>query len=172
MKDFVIDFVNNIAIGPMDNQVGIIIFNENARISFKLDTHKDKGSVLKAINNLDPLSNFTNVEDALCKLKEGYKDGNGARPLSSPVFRIAIILTDGKSNHNHSDCGWDTIEDAAKAVHNHSILVYVIAVGDFDDSELRKIASEVPGSIAHISDFDSLSGERDRTFDDMCIKGT
>ena len=171
VKQFVINFVENIDIGPNDTQVGTIIFNEDAYISFKLDANNDEKSLLAAINNIDYLTNFTNVEDALCRLTEGFQEENGGRNLSHGVFRIAIVLTDGKSNQDHSVCGWDTIEEAAEAVHKLGVLVYVIAVGHFNYSELKKIASEVPGSITYLSNFDYLEGEQDMRLDDMCKKG-
>ena len=171
VKKFEIDFVNNITIGPNDNQVGTIIFNENACIAFNLRSYNDMESLVDAIENLTYLSNFTNVKDALCRLKDGFNESNGARPLSRAVYRIAIVLTDGKSNHYHSDCNWDTIEEAAAEVHALGILVYVIGVGDFDHSELEAIASEVPGSISYLSDFDSLEGEQDKRADDEFKRG-
>ena len=84
---------------------------------------------------------------------------------------LYIVLTDGKSNHYHSDCNWDTIEEAAEEVHALGILVYVIGVGNFDHSELEAIASEVPGSISYLSDFDSLEGEQDKRVDVVFKRG-
>ena len=172
VKQFEIDFVKNITIGPNDNQVGTIIFNQNAYIAFNLSSYNDTESVVDAIEHIPYLSDWTNVEDALCRLKDGFNESNGARPLSHAVFRIAIVLTDGKSNRYHSDCNWDTIEDAAIEVHRHGILLYVIGVGDFDHSELEAIASAVPPeSISYLPDFNKLDGEQETTFDDMCKTG-
>ena len=171
VKEFEIDFVKNITIGPNDNQVGTIIFSNNARIAFNLSSYNDTESLVDAIENLTYISYFTNVKDALCRLKDGFNESNGARPLSRAVFRIAIVLTDGKSNEHHSDCNWDTIEEAAEEVHALGILVYVIGVGNFDHSELEAIASAVPGSISYLSDFDSLKGEQDKRADDVFKRG-
>ena len=171
VKQFEINFVKNITIGPNDNQVGTIIFNQNAHIAFNLSSYNDTESVVDAIKNLKYLYYYTNVEDSLCRLIEGFNESNGARPLSRAVYRIAILLTDGKSNHYHSECNWDTIEEAAKEVHRHGILLYVIGVGDFDHSELEAIASAVPPeSLSYLSDF-NLDGEQEKTFDDMCKIG-
>ena len=66
VKKFETDFVKNIiTIGPNDNQVGTIIFNENACIAFNLRSYNDTDSLVDAIENLTYLSNFTNVKDAL-----------------------------------------------------------------------------------------------------------
>ena len=171
VKEFEINFVRNITIGPNDNQVGTILFSKNASIAFNLSSYYNTESLVDAIENLEYPSNFTNMKDALCRLKDGFKESNGARPLSRAVFRIAIVLTDGKSNVHDSDCNWDTIKEAAEEVHALGILVYVIGVGNFDHSELEAIASTVPGSISYLSDFNSLEGVQDKRADDVFKRG-
>ena len=65
-----------------------------------------------------PNDTYTNTADALCKLKSGFSEGNGARTSSGSVFRFVVILTDGKSNLKSSDCNnWTTIQ-AADAIHH------------------------------------------------------
>ena len=166
------NFVQNLTIGPDDNQVGTIIFDHNATTVFKLNDYDDKECVLDAINKIPFRAKYTNVKDALCRLKEGYEDGNGngARNLSRSVFRIAIVLTDGMSNHCDSDCGWYSIDEAAAAMRDLGVLVYVIAVGRFDYSELEKIASRVPGAVTKLEDFNLTRGQ-EKIFDDVCKRG-
>ena len=173
VQKFERNFVQNLTIGPDDDQVGTIIFDHNAVTVFKLNDYNDTECVLDAIDKIPYLAWYTNVIDALCRLKEGYEDGNGARPLSRAVFRIAIVLTDGISNHCDSVCGWNSVEEAAEAVHKLGVLVYVIAVGSFDYSELEKIASRVPGAVTKLDDFSpmSLGRGQEKVFDDVCKRG-
>ena len=171
VKQFEHNFVKNIVVGPNDNQVGTIIFDHDADIVFKLNSCSNTSCALKEIDNIPYRSQFTNVKDALCRLVEGFNESNGARPLSRALFRIAIVMTDGVSNHYHSTCGWDTIEEAAAAVHALKVLVYVIGVGHFDDKELRAIASPVPGAVAYLPDFDLYPQRWEQTFDDVCKRG-
>ena len=170
IQKFEHDFVQNLTIGPNDNQVGTIIFDHNATTVFKLNDYNNTECVLNAINKIPFRAKYTNVKDALCRLKEGYQCGNGARNLSRSVFRIAIVLSDGMSNHCESDCGWYSIDEAAAAMRDLGVLVYVIAVGRFDYSELEKIASRVPGAVTKLEDFNLTRGQ-EKIFDDVCKRG-
>ena len=169
IKQFEQNFTKNITIGPDDNQVGTIIFSDNAFTVFGLNTHNTTQDVLDAIAKIPYHARYTNIKDALCRLVEGFQAENGARNLSRAVFRIAIVLTDGKSNRYLSDCNWTTIEEAAEEVHKLGVLVYVIAVGSFDYSELEKIASKIPGAVTKLDDFSPLSLEwgQEKIFDDV-----
>ena len=159
VQTFEYNFVKKLAIGPNDNQVGTITFDDDADLVFKLNSHHNKRSLLRAINDMEYYRpSFTNIKDALCKVKEGFTECNGARSQSLGVLRVAILLTDGRSNVHNSSCGWDTIDEAAAAVHALNILVYVIAVGDeVNYDEIYAIASPIPGAVANLTDFDPLT---------------
>ena len=172
VRQFERDFVQKLAIGPNDNQVGTIIFDEKAELFFKLGSHCNKNSLLDAIDMIPYYSNFTNIKDALCKLKEGFKTENGARSAPSAVIRFAIVITDGKSNVHESDCGWDTIKDAAEEIRALDVLVYVIAVGDeVDYEEIYAIAP--PEAVTNLTHFDPMlmRKEEERKFDEMRMRG-
>ena len=171
MKQFEHVYVQDLTIGPNDNQVGTIIFDNNAYTVFELNTHNTTQDVLDAIDKIPYRARFTNVNDALCRLMEGFRVENGARNPTRAVFRVAIVLTDGKANLYNSICNWTTIEAAAAAVHNLNVLVYVIAVGQFNYSQLIKIASNVPESVTILDDFTSLPRAQEKIFDVICKAG-
>ena len=171
VKQFENNFVKSIAIGPNENQVGTIIFGETADTVFQLNTYNNTKDVLDAIAAMKKHYGYTDVKSGLCKLVEGFKEENGARPLSHGVYRIAILLTDGISTKNYSYCNWSTLQKAAEEVHKRGILVYVIGVGDFDHSELEIIASQVPGALTYLHNFKELPWGNEKLFDEVCIRG-
>ena len=152
VRQFEHDFVEQLRVGPQDNQVGTIVFSTASEVVFYLNTYDNSNDVLNQILAIPYPGGSTNTADGLCKLvRYGFADGNGARPASGAVFRIAIVMTDGKSNQESSECQWNTLQ-AAEAVHklDPPVLVYVIGVTDsVNVNELNAIAS------SHASDPDS-----------------
>lgn len=177
VKDFCYNFVNSLKIGPNDNQVGIISFESTANIEFYLNTYSTKASLLTAIQSIVYQDGGTNTADGLCKLiREGYTTQHGARLSSAGVLRLAIVITDGKSNDISSDCFFQSTVEAAEAVHRFepSILVYAIGVTDnVDNQELGAIATSSE-YISTISSFNPLlfrEIQEQQTYD-LCYKGT
>lgn len=159
MIEFTRVFADNLDIGPMANQVGVILFGSTAQVAFNLNTHSDKASLLDAINNLPYLNSFTNTVDGLCLLlEEGFTEQNGARLSSGDVFRLAIVMTDGQSNEITNQCNFTSVMEAAEAVHNFdpSILVFAIGVtNSVNNAELEAIATRNE-FITYLVDFDQM----------------
>ena len=175
VRQFAIEFVDNLIIGPKDNQVGTIVFSGVGRIAFSLNTYSNRSDVLGAIQTIPYPSGFTNTPDGLCKMvRHGFTELNGARPTSAAVFRVAIVITDGQSNRESSECQWNTLQ-AAKAVHALSppVLVYVIGVTDYiNKQELEAIATS-PDYIAYLNSFnkDILQETQEDHVDKVCKTG-
>ena len=176
MRLFVKKIVNALIIGPEDNQVGAIIFGNNASIAFNLATYNNGSDIVEAIMKYPyPNSGKTNTADALCKLISGFSEGNGARTSSASVFRFAIVLTDGKSNKMSPDCNnWNTIQ-AADAVHrlDPPVLVYAIGVTESHNlEELETIASS-PNAVAQITSFSyrNLKKIGEEYIEEICTEG-
>ena len=101
--EFEREFVNNVTvIGPNHNRIGTVVFNDTATTLFNLNTYENKSEILRAPSNLshDDTGGATNIVDGLCHLIHGFSEDNGARPVSSGVMRIVIVITDGRSNHS------------------------------------------------------------------------
>lgn len=144
IRAFVLQFVSRISIGPMDNQVGVILFNTISRLIFDLDTHSSSSSLLNAINNIIYTGGGTNIPAALCGLYQVYTSSDTGARMDNSVFRIAIVMTDGRSNGNSNPCGFSSVEAAARAVHGISprVLVFAFGVGSrFNSADIMVIAS-------------------------------
>ena len=90
------------------------------------------------------------------------------------MYRVAIVLTDGKSNKNSWECGWNTLQ-AAKALHQltPTILVYVIGITDnVNDTELKAIATS-PKFVSHLKYFngESLKEAQESHTEEVCRRG-
>ena len=175
VRQFEHDFVKQLRIGPDDNQVGTIVFSSTGNVIFYLNTYNTAEGVLNRILTLPYPGGGTNTADGLCKLvRYGFADGNGARPSSGAVFRIAIVMTDGKSNEESSECQWNTLQ-AAEAVHELKppILVYVIGVtSNVNDAELKAIAT-APDFVTYLDSFDQhiIQEAQENHADEVCKRG-
>ena len=173
---FVKKIVDALIIGPEDNQVGAIVFGNNASIAFNLATYNNGSDVVEAIMKYTyPNSGQTNTADALCKLISGFSEENGARTSSASVFRFAIVLTDGKSNKISPDCNnWNTVQ-AADAVHrlDPPVLVYVIGVTDSDNTEELETIASSPNAVTPITSFSygKLQDIGEEYIGEICTEG-
>ena len=176
VRQFEHDFVEQLTVGPQDNQVGTIVFSTASEVVFYLNTYDNSNDVLNQILAIPYPGGSTNTADGLCKLvRYGFADGNGARPASGAVFRIAIVMTDGRSNEESSECQWNTLQ-AAEAVHelDPPVLVYVIGVTDsVNVDELNAIATS-PDFVTHISSFDPhiIQEVQESHTDEVCNRGS
>ena len=176
VKNFTIDFVNTLKIGPNDTQVGVILFGYTATVEFYLNSYSTKETLLDAMQSITYRGGDTNTVDGLCKLvSEGYTTQHGARLSSASVFRLAVVMTDGRSNEVLSNCSFQSTLEAAEAVHKFepSILVYAIGVtNNVNFQELAAIATR-PEYISNISSFDShlLQEIQQQQTYDLCYEG-
>ncbi|XP_023197260.1 collagen alpha-1(XII) chain-like [Xiphophorus maculatus] len=148
MKLFISELVQNVHIGPINFQIGLTKYSEEATTEWNLNTHRTKESLLKAINKIQQNGGGTNTGKALEHiLHHSFKPAAGMRADSK---KVAILITDGQSQ--------DNVTSAAKNLKDTGIEIYVIGVGqDVDDSEMRDIASGDVGTCVYTaSDFRSL----------------
>jgi collagen type VI alpha len=177
MRLFVKKFVDTLNIGPENNQVGMIVFGNEADVAFHLATYNNTNDVVDAIMKYPyPNDAFTNTADALCKLINGFSDENGARASSASVFRFAIVLTDGKSNQKSADCNnWNTTQ-AADAVHrlDPPVLVYVIGVTDSHNLEELETIASPPNPVSKLDSFSywNLQVVGEEYVEELCMRAS
>ena len=174
--NFTYKFVDQLDIGPTENQVGVVIYGHRGQTIFSLNDYSDKGEMLKAIDNIHYKGeSTTNTADGLCLMLRGFSEKNGARLSEDNVFRLAVVMTDGHSNTVESDCNYTTTIEAAEAVHNfsHPILVFAIGVTDnVNDEELKAIASR-DDYITYLENFNEylFRETSDEQTYELCEKG-
>ena len=109
--------------------------------------------MLQAIANVPYLHEGTNTPAGLITLLREFSTVYGARPLQQGIPRVAIVVTDGKSNKGGSPPA--TIA-AANNLHANNIIAYAVGVGDsILIDELNAIASDPDSQYVRLlSNFD------------------
>ena len=136
VKDFLIRITTEVIHNSPKNSVGLISYNLHASIEFNLKAYMSLSELLSAINQLNYGYGGTNTAEALQLLLSSAQ--NGALGLRNNSSKIAIVITDGRSDNQAA-----TIS-AAAALHASNIFdVYAVGVGRADVTELEGIASSL-----------------------------
>ena len=131
---FIREFVELFDIGLDRTRVGLIQYSDQIRHEFDLNQYADKNSLIQAIDSTQYLTGLTRTGAAIQHMvMEGFAERRGARPISDDVSRVAIVITDGRSQ--------DNVTEPAKAARNLKINTFSIGVTDHVlASELETIA--------------------------------
>ena len=110
----------------------------------------------------------TNTADGLIRLRmEVFTTENGARTSDQAIPRVAVVITDGKSNVNAS-----LTIPAARALRKEGVTVFSVGVGlNIRSKELEEIASS-PKNVMFLEkgfDVTGFDGLRSRITADACI---
>ncbi|KAK7493781.1 hypothetical protein BaRGS_00014922 [Batillaria attramentaria] len=150
MLSFVKAVSTNFDIGPNDVQVGVDTYSTSFNEEFTLGQFGNKGQIDTAVDGIHYTGGGTNTGPALTAMtQQSFTTAAGHR---AGVPKIAIVVTDGKSNNPG-----DTVAAAQKA-RASGIHVMAIGVGNgVDDNELNAIASDPDSqNVYKAATFDSL----------------
>lgn len=179
VRKFLLNFVKQLHIGPKDDQVGVVTFSETAKLNFPLNKHNTSTDLNTAIEGIEYRRGYTNLAEGLCHLIEGFREENGARPLSAmEVYRVAIILSDGIPNRDNPICRTNVttyIEEADVLRDELQVRAYAIGVTNAVEDLVLKSISFDPNApceyYRHLDSFDELQDAHERFFYDICKKG-
>ena len=158
-KQFVENVTNTFAVGAQETRVGAIAFSGFANISFQLNnTFANRSELVQAIRDIvyfDIPGNgnpSTNTADALRTLRLNVLTTEaGARPPVLAIPRVAIVITDGRSNVNSGQ----TIPEAEN-VRGDGIIVFAVGIGRWINmAELNAMASS-PNFVSLLNNFNVL----------------
>ena len=143
--------------------VGVILFNSTAHIEFNLQAHTNSSALLSAINELPYMGGNTDIAKALNLLLSAAQ--NGEIGLRNDSSKIAIVITDGKSNFPLATLS------AADKLHASNIFdVLAVGVDSANLTELQRIASG-PELVLFTNAFNrtGLQQLKDRILPQLCI---
>ena len=165
IKNFTRAFIDSEGEG---DRIGIVLYGTLSEVYLPLNesTNFDKRSLLKLIDRIPYLSEWTNTADGLCRaIEQPWRD-------SLSVLRLVITLTDGMSNRDSPICGNTTT--AASLVHatDPPLLSYAIGVANANADELLTIAT-TPELIDHLDSFntDLLTAAQEARSYQICFTG-
>ncbi|KAI3415661.1 hypothetical protein GPALN_005254 [Globodera pallida] len=131
---FLKEFIELFDIGLDNTRVGLIQYSDQIRHEFNLNQYSDKQSLLQAVDHTQYLTGLTRTGAAIQHMvSEGFSERRGVRPLSEGANRVAVVITDGRSQ--------DNVTQPAIAARNHQVNTFAIGVTDHvSASELENIA--------------------------------
>ncbi len=137
--DFLSQLVDLFTIAPQATRVGAVVFSEQVRLVFSLDTYSDAQSVKDAINAIAYLGQTTNTPEGLKVTREQcFNAANGDRPN---VQNLAIFISDGVPFPPERK---DPAIREAEALKNARVSVVAIGVTNVIDVDLLRTISSPP----------------------------
>lgn len=136
-KEFIINVTRYFDIELSRTRVGLVAFSTQSHIEFNLKTHTSEAALAAAIEAVNYRRGWTATALALndSRLLLDPTTDNGARPVNEGIPKIAVLLTDGRSNQY-------PITDAANALKDVGVQVFTVGIGNIDIDELRFISSD------------------------------
>ncbi|WAR09890.1 CO6A3-like protein [Mya arenaria] len=156
------NFVRGLDIDNGHVRIGIVVFSNDARSVFYLNTYTIQNDIINAISSINYTYGQTNLADALKLTRnEMFTELQGDRP---DIPNIAVIVTDGKSTINSNR----TIPEAMETRRN-GIQIYAIGIGitDIDTEELDEITGSEQNRY-FIDDFDELEQKMESIYKTLC----
>ena len=162
IKEFTANITAELIRNSPRSAVGVILFGSNAHIQFTLQTYTSQSSLLSAINNLPYSGGGTDTAEALQLLLSTAQ--NGVLGLRNDSSKVAIVITDGRSNSLSATLS------AAAALHASNIFdVFAVGVDGAYLPELEGMASS-PELVFFTSYFNStgLQQLQDSVIPQLC----
>ncbi|XP_037310495.2 collagen alpha-6(VI) chain-like [Pungitius pungitius] len=147
VRDFLRSVVSGFKVGPISVQVGIVTYSDESTAQVYLNDFDDKAEVLQFIKMLPHRGGGTKTGAALnFTLKEMFVEQKGSR-IKQNVQQVAVVITDGESQ--------DEVGEAAASLRRAGVTVYAVGVGDYDKTELVKMATQT-SNVFEVESFEEL----------------
>ena len=137
IREFVDNITISLKLNSPDISVGVILFDNSARILFNLEEHTSLSTLSPAINPGLPYNNGYGRDTAAALSLLLSSAQYGSLGIRNDTSKTAIVITGGRSDSNYST------QSAADELHAANIFdVYAIGFGSADINELNTIASD------------------------------
>ncbi|XP_052006790.1 collagen alpha-6(VI) chain isoform X2 [Xyrauchen texanus] len=129
IKELLEFMVENLAIGPDKERVGVVQYSVNSNEEFSLNAFDDKKRLLQEIRNIRQIYGKTYTGRALTEVLQSFNVNKGGR---SKALKFLIVLTNGESK--------DDVQFPAQKLRENSINIFSIGMAYSDRSQLLDIA--------------------------------
>lgn len=148
VRDFMINLVNQMEIGPDQVQIGLMQFAERPRIEFYLNTYNNKRDIVDKISNLRLTGgSVLNTGAAMnYALNNMFQTTAGSRKLRK-AQQVLVLITGGPAQ--------DDAKNEADRLALQNILTFTVSSGQADRETLEKIAF-VPNLAYHQISFSEI----------------
>uniref|UniRef100_A0A674K4Q5 VWFA domain-containing protein n=1 Tax=Terrapene triunguis TaxID=2587831 RepID=A0A674K4Q5_9SAUR len=162
VRQWVSNLVETFEIGPDKTRVGVVRYSDRPTTEFDLGRYQTREEIKKAARNIKYYGGNTNTGDALRYINTySFSKEAGGRPSDPPIKKVAILLTDGRSQ--------DYVMDAATAARKAGIRIFAVGVGEALKEELDEIASEPKSAhVFHVSDYNAIDKIRGKLRRRLC----
>lgn len=162
VKKFIHTFVDGLDIDTKNVQVGLTQFNTDPHKEFLLGEYANKAELIKKIDNLPYRTGGTFMGKAMTFLKNSYFTSAGGSRINEKVPQIVVVITDGDSA--------DDIKGSAGNLRQQGIIIFAIAVGPTNMTELKAIANSPPERfVVNIDNYQALQGLTTTMKETVCI---
>ncbi|XP_053328266.1 collagen alpha-3(VI) chain isoform X1 [Spea bombifrons] len=150
VRDFIINLINKLHIGPESTRIGLAQFSDTAKTEFYLNTLTSKSDLVSRVGQLKLMGgDVLNTGSALQSIIQNHFTSSAGSRLNEKIPQLLVVLLAGKSS--------DSIQAAAKEVLNSGVLTFCIGVKNADKAELETIAFN-PDLVYEMEAFSSLPG--------------
>ncbi|KAM8810908.1 collagen alpha-6(VI) chain [Eudromia elegans] len=137
IRTFLLKVVNALDIGSSNVRVGLVLYSNEPRLEFTLDTFENKLEILNHLKNLPYRGGQPYTGRAIEFLRKKVFTKEAGSREKQGVQQIAVVITDGQSLDNY-------IESASK-LRRKGVTVYAVGIQNITESgKLDKIATYPP----------------------------
>ncbi|XP_016146306.1 collagen alpha-1(XXI) chain-like [Sinocyclocheilus grahami] len=160
-KRWLINITSGFDVSTRHTQVAVVQYSDTPRLEIPLGKHQNNQELIEAITSILYLGGNTRTGRAI-KFATDHVFGMPNRTSQSPRNRIAVVLTDGRSQ--------DDVEDAAMEARAQNIVLFAVGVGnEITNSELVSMANKPPSTyVLHVEDYKSIASIWDLMEQKLC----
>lgn len=162
IRQWVANLVESFDVGPDKTRVAVVRYSDRPTVEFNLGRHKTLEEVKRAARNIRYLGGNTMTGDAISYTTTNiFTERNGARPKARGIQKVAILLTDGRSQ--------DYVLEPSTAAAKAGIRMFAVGIGEALKVELEEIAAEPKNAhVFHVTDFNAIDKIRGRLRRRLC----
>lgn len=149
VKRWLVNITTSFNIGQKFTQVGVVQYSDDPILEIPLGKHYTNKDLIKAMESIEYMGGNTRTGTAI-KFATDKLFGLSERGPAG-VSRIAVVLTDGKSQ--------DEVLKAAEAARKRGVILFAIGVGpETEEAELRDIANKPSSTyVFSVEDYKAIS---------------
>lgn len=133
VRIFLRNIIRALDVGPNKVRIGVAQYSDDPHQEFLLKDHKDKKSLLAAVDNIPHRTGGTETGKGIDFLLTRYFTKEAGSRASQRVPQIAVVITDGESA--------DDVKAPAQRLRQNGVIVFGIGVGQANREELESIAN-------------------------------